>query len=201
MCVCVCVCDRFASQISFCERKWYFSANLSVVFRSRAILITGRKDVLSPVPNIAALWFILLDVCSLQYIRRTNQRLDSRIKQKVPTKIQQGNYLADLINNTYGSSFEEHLINNRNCASSYNADLFTIVSKSHSDFRLKDLETIHIFTHKHSLCLQRECLLGLNLITIRLTLSFLNTKHSLFFPLLQSPCPMSFLNRLSSIQL
>ena len=76
------------------------------------------------------------------------------------------NYFADWINNTYGTSIAEHLINNHNCALSYSADLFTNSSKSHLDYHLKVFETIHILTHKLSLCKQRECLLGLNLITI-----------------------------------
>ena len=80
-------------------------------------------------------------VFGLQYIRRTNQRLDSRIKQHVPTKIRQGNYFADRINNTYGSSIAEHLINNCNCASSYSEDLFTILSKLYLNYHLKFLET------------------------------------------------------------
>ena len=84
----------------------------------------------------------------------------------VPTKIQLGNYFADHINNTYGFSIAEHLINNHDCASSSSADLFTILSRSHPDFYLKVLETIHILTHKSSLCKQRKCLFGLNLITI-----------------------------------
>ena len=83
-----------------------------------------------------------------------------------PQKYGKGTTSADRINNTYGSSIAEHLINNCNCALSYSADLFTILSKSHSDHHLKVLETIHILTHKPSLCKQRKCLLGLNLITI-----------------------------------
>ena len=94
-------------------------------------------------------------VCGLQYIARTNQRLDARIKH-VPTKIRLGNYFADHINNTY--SIAEHLINNRDCDSPYSAELFTILSRSHLDFHLKVFETIHILTNKPSLCKQRECL-------------------------------------------
>ena len=66
------------------------------------------------------------------------------VKQHVPTKIRLGNYFADRINNTYGSAIAEHLINNRESASTYSADLFTILSRSHSDFHLKVLETIYI---------------------------------------------------------
>ena len=75
----------------------------------------------------------------------------------------------------------------------YFADLFTILSKSHSNFHLKVIETIHILTHKPSLCKQRECLLALNLITIWFTYPF--SKQLAFFPHLPlyyrvpAPCP------------
>ena len=89
-----------------------------------------------------------------------------RVKQHVPTKIRLRNYVADYINNTYGSTIAEYLINNRECASTYSASLLTIFSRSHSDVHPKALEAIYIFTHKPSLCKQRECLLGLDGITI-----------------------------------
>ena len=104
--------------------------------------------------------------CGLQYIGRTGQRLDARVKQHAPTKIWLENYFADHINNTYGFAIAEYLIDNCEYASTYSADLFTILSRSHSDFYLKVLETIYILTHKPSLCKQRQCLLALNVITI-----------------------------------
>ena len=110
--------DRFANQIAACVRQCFFSSNLRVVFPTRTVLTSGRKDVLPPSQHISALIYSFRCVCSFQYIGVTNQRLDSRIKQYVPTKIRQGNNFADWINNIYGSSIAEHLINNRNCASS-----------------------------------------------------------------------------------
>ena len=75
-------------------------------------------------------------------------------------------YFADHINNTFVSAIVEHLINNRDCTSSYSADLFTILSRSHSDFHCKVLEIIYILTHNPSLRKQRECLLGLDIVKI-----------------------------------
>ena len=123
-------------------------------------------DVLPSPTDVVVLWFFSVAcVCRLQCIGRVSQRLHSRSKHVLP-KILQGNYFADRITNTYGSSIAEYLINNRNCSSFFNADLFTILSKCHSDDHRKVLETIHILTHKPSLCRQGECLLGLNLISI-----------------------------------
>ena len=141
--------DKFANYISDSLRKCYFSSNLRVVFRTWTFLRSGQKDVLPPPQKHNS----FTCACGLQYIGRTNQRLDSRIKQHIPTKIRQENYFADRINNTH---IAEHLINNRNCASSYSADLFTILSKSQSNYLLKVLEMIYILTHKPSLCKQSE---------------------------------------------
>ena len=44
--------DRFADQISACIRRCYFASNLHVVYRTRTVLPSGRKDV---PPNIAVL--------------------------------------------------------------------------------------------------------------------------------------------------
>ena len=61
-------------------------------------------------------------------------------------------------------------------------------------FHQKVLETIYILTHKPSLCKQRECLLGLNLITIWFTPPFFK-QLAFFSPLHYSPSPLFFLNR------
>ena len=47
--------DLFADQISSCTRRCYFASNLRVVYRTRTVLPSGRKDVLQPHPNIAVL--------------------------------------------------------------------------------------------------------------------------------------------------
>ena len=87
------------------------------MFRTCTLLPSGRKDVL-PTQHSSALIYSFKCVCSLQYIGRTNHRLDARIKQNVPTKTRLGIYFADPINKTYGSAIAEDLINNRDYASS-----------------------------------------------------------------------------------
>ena len=89
--------------------------------------------------------------CGEQYIVRTNQCLDARIKHHMPTKIREGNWLADKGNNTYGLGIADNPINNRDCTFSYSDDLFTVLIKSHSDFHLKILKTLHILTYQTSL--------------------------------------------------
>ena len=95
--------DKFANQIFACVRKCYFSSNLRVVFRTRAVLTSDRKGV--PHQHSSSLIYSFTCVCKLQYIGRNNQRLDSTCAHKNTAREQ-----ADRINNTYGSSIAEHLI-------------------------------------------------------------------------------------------
>ena len=77
--------------------------------------------------------------------------LDARIKH-VPTKIR--NFmggLTDNLRNTYGFSIAEQLINNRDCTEKFSVDFFSVLSKQHSSFHLKVLETIHILSGRLSL--------------------------------------------------
>ena len=44
----------------------------------------------------------------------------------------------------------------------FNVDWFSILSRSHSLYHLKMLETLYVLSLQPSLCKQRDCLLGLN---------------------------------------
>ena len=69
----------------------------------------------------------------------------------------------DNLRNTYGSSIEEHLIDNRDCAEMFTVDFFSDLSLPHSSVHLKVLEIIHILSGRLSHRKQRKHLLGLNI--------------------------------------
>ena len=58
------------------------------------------------------------------------------------------------------------MINSRECVADFNVDRFCILSQSHSPFHLKVLETLYVRSLQPSLCKQRGCLLGLNVISL-----------------------------------
>lgn len=158
--------DRFAKQVSTAVRHCYFATNTSVVFSARPVLLSMRKDVLPPHHNSSLIYSFKCS-CSLHYIGRTTQRLDVRKKQHVPAKIRNRKYTpSDILTNTYNSSIAEHLINSHNCSVNFSGDAFTILSKSHSNYQLKVLETIYILSLKPPLCKQKDFILGLQLITV-----------------------------------
>ena len=84
--------------------SWYLWPDTPVIYTGASLIwqlgqgsICNKKMFSSH--NVAVLYSFRC-VCSLQYLGRTNQCLDSRIKQHVSTKIWQGNYFADWINST-----------------------------------------------------------------------------------------------------
>ena len=134
---------RFAKQTSQTVQRCYFSAKVRMVSNAEHILTSIYKEIL-PLHHNNFLIYLFKFSCGSCYIKRSNQRLDARIKQYVPTKI--CNFISEPINvkNAYGSSIAEHLIDNRNCTENFSVDLILILNKSHSSFQLKILETIYI---------------------------------------------------------
>ena len=59
----------------------------------------------------------------------------------------------------------EHTIDSRENVVDFNVDRFSILSVTFA-FHLKVLETVHVRSLQPSLCKQRGCLLGLNVISL-----------------------------------
>ena len=96
----------------------------------------------------------------------TSDRLDLRIKQHLPARILNLELKRGQLANTSGSSIAEHIINSRECVADFNVDRFSILSRSHSIFHLKVLETLYVRYLQPSLCKQKDCLLELNVISL-----------------------------------
>ena len=104
--------------------------------------------------------------CGSDYVGRTSNRLDLHIRQHLPDRILNLRLIRGQLANTSGSSIAEHMINSRECVADFNVDRFSIPSRSHSLFHLKVLETLYVRSLQPSLCKQRDCLLGLNVISL-----------------------------------
>ena len=86
--------------------------NCTMVFKTKLVLKFIR-DALPLLHNDSLIYLFYWSLGSC-YNRRTNKRLDARIKQHALTKIR--NFIGaptDNLRNTYRSSIAEHLINNR----------------------------------------------------------------------------------------
>ena len=78
--------ERFAKSISTAVGKCYFSAAVRVIFQSRPAFVSMRKDVLPP-HHINSVIYKYTGSCGSDYIGRTSNRLDLRIKQHLPARI------------------------------------------------------------------------------------------------------------------
>ena len=157
--------ERFAKSITTAVGKCSFLAAVRVIFLTRAAFVSMRKDILPP-HHINSVIYRYTSSCGSDYISRTSNRLDLRIKMHLPVRILNLELKRDQLANTSGSSIAEHVINSRECVADFNVDRFSILSRSHSIFHLQVLETLYVRPLQPSLCKQRDCLLGLNVISL-----------------------------------
>ena len=75
--------------------------------------------------------------CGWDYVGRTSNRLDLRIRQHFLARILNIKLIRGQLTNTSGSSIAEQMINSRECVADFNVDRFSILSRSHSLFHLK----------------------------------------------------------------
>ena len=157
--------EKFAKCITTKVGKCYFSVAMRVIFQTRTAFVSMRKDVLPP-HHMNSIIYKYTCSCGGDYIGRTSNRLDLRIKQHLPARILNLELKRGQLVNTSRSSIADHVINSRECVADFNIDRFSILSRSHSSHHLKVLETLYVRSLQPSLCKQRDCLLGLNVIGI-----------------------------------
>jgi len=114
--------------------------------------------------------------CDCQYMGRTSLRLQDRINQhilksicnnKKPIKILPKRNCKEKINTTKplqcDSAIGLHLLQNKQCASIYNDQQFSILARARSAFCLSALEATYIKTLKPILCRQKEFVYSLQI--------------------------------------
>ena len=168
--------ERLAKSITTAVGRCYFSAAVRVIFNTCSALVSMRKDV-SPPHHINSVIYIYIYIyiyilciyicsCGSDYVGRTFNHIDLRIRQHLPAPILNLKLKRGQLANTSGPSIADHMINIRECVADFNVDRFSILSRSHSLFHLKLLETLYVRSHQPSLCKQRDFQLGLNVITL-----------------------------------
>ena len=127
---------------------------------------------------------IYKDTCrwGSDYIGRTSNRLDLRIKQHLARRILNLDLKRGQLVNTSGSSIVDYMINSREYVADFNVDRFSILSRSLSIFHLKVLETLYVRSLQSSLCKHRDCLLGLNVIGLWSSVHHSYLPPTCFFP-------------------
>ena len=135
--------EKFAKYITTAVGKCYFSAAVRVIFLTHTAFVSMRKDVLPP-HHINSVIYKYTCSCGSDYIGRTSNRLELRIKQHLPARIFNLELKRGQLVNTSGSSIADQMINSRECMADFNVDCFCILSRSYSLYRLKVLETLYV---------------------------------------------------------
>ena len=92
------------------------------------------------------------------------------------------------------SLMSQPTINSRECMADFNVDRFSFLSRSHSLYHLKVLETLYARSLQPSFGKQRDCLLGLNVTGLKPSAHLSYFPPSFFSsPLLFSPLHFPFL--------
>ena len=109
--------------------------------------------------------------CGSQYVGRTTQHLQARIKQHVPRYLMSTQTTASLKPRTKGkltsdeqqSAIAKHLCDNERCRQVYKDDDFTVLSLVRSEYHLRILEAVYIKRDSPVLCRQKQFVTHLQL--------------------------------------
>ena len=78
--------ERLAKSITTAVGRCYFSAAVRVIFQTRTAVVSVRKDALPP-HHINSVIYKYTCSCGSDYVGRTSNRLDLRIRQHLPAQI------------------------------------------------------------------------------------------------------------------
>ena len=145
---------------------------LRTVFVSRQMLPASRKDV-PPVIQKSSVIYEYKCHCDSQYVGRTAQRLQDRIKQHVPKWLRQHTASQRVQPNQAckrkqptpecDSAIGQHLLENDQCVTNYNDDQSSILDTARSPFHLSLLEASYIKVRRPNLCKQKKFVYALKL--------------------------------------
>ena len=170
------VSKRFEKQVSASVRRCFFAVEPRVVFTTRSLLPSTKKDVL-PASQKSNVIYQFLCHCDSRYVGRTSQRLEERIKQHVPKHIRNQQPSQDRTNLSrscksknldithvvYDSAIGQHLADNPTCAANYTNDRFVVIARARTSFHLSALEATFISCLRPNLCRQKEFVYSLKL--------------------------------------
>ena len=155
-------------------KRCFFSVKPRVIFNTRQLLPAIKKDVL-PSHHHSNVIYQFVCHCNSQYVGRTSQRLEERIKQHVPKSItnlpashNRQSLSCSCKANTrpqqfYESAIGQHLLDNAQCALHYSNEKFSIIARGRSSFHLSVLEATFIKFLNPLLCKQKEFVYSLKI--------------------------------------
>ena len=140
----------------------------AMIFTSKRMLPVARKDVLPAIQKSSVIYEYKCH-CDSQYVGRTSQRLQDRIKQHVPQWLRQQltrphrSCKRTDTKPDCDSAIGQHLLDNDRCALNYDDKRFSILAAARSSLHLNLLEATYIKIRRPVLCRQKEFVYTLKL--------------------------------------
>ena len=164
---------KLEKEVKTAVESCYGSVGTRLIFTSKRMKPVARKDVL-PTAQKSSVIYEYKCHCDSRYVGRTSQWLQDRIKQYVlqwlrqqltrPRRSQPHRLCKR--NDTkpdFDSAIGQHLLENDQCALTYDNKRFSILATAHSSFHLNLLEDAYIKTQRPALCRQKEFVYALEL--------------------------------------
>ena len=153
------VSTKFKKQITTAIRRCSLAVETCVVFTTRPLLLAIKKNVLSVHHHNNVIYQFMCH-CDRQYVGRTSQRLQERIKQHVPRSIRNHHSSQDRSNLscackknstsqiiTHDSAIGQHLLKNPSCASQYSDIEYSTLARAQFSIlypRNRDLDIFNL---------------------------------------------------------
>ena len=167
------VSSKFENQIIKAITFCYYAVKPRVVYSTRVILLSPKKDCIPTTQNICIVYEFSCR-CEARYVGHTTQRLADRIEKHVPTSIrkksntvrEQSPRICKKNNSKINceSAIGQHLIANPACPKTCKDDNFWIIWQARSSFHSSVLESVYIKTQNPVLCRQKEFVFSFGLL-------------------------------------
>ena len=160
------VSTRFEKQVKSAVKQCFSAVEPHVVYSTNELLPATNKDVLPALQKSNVIYQFSCH-CDSQFVGRTSQRLQDRIKQHVPKSIRSCSSSQKRLlparrckSSTQSlasdSAIGLHLLQNPTSTQHYNDSRFSILAQGRSPFYLSALEATFIKTSNPALCRQQE---------------------------------------------
>ena len=164
---------KFEKQITSAVKRCFFSVEPRVIFTTRQLLPATKKNVL-PSHYHSNVIHRFVYHCDTQYVGRTSQRLEERIKQHVPRSIVNPPALHNCQSlfrsckanirpqQFHESAIGQNLLDNAQCTLHYNKEKFFILARGRS-FHFFVFEVTFIKSLNPLLCKQKKFVYSLKI--------------------------------------
>ena len=145
--------ERTEIAVTSTVRATYPTCDVRVVYGTRHAFPDSIKDIL-PTHSKSNVIYLFKCWCGSQYVGKTTQRLEMRIKQHQPTAKSLAS--KQTTKSSSSSSIADHLTQNMDCLNKFDKTMFSVVCKARTEAVLHVLEALYIRSLKPTLCKQME---------------------------------------------